>query len=281
MAAVIVVRESRVARSPRRLTSEWALALIVVAGLLFTPIAATGAQATLGEMRRQATRAELQAAVTAAETALNSAPDKKTRDRYLETITAYKQRLQNGDFLPGDRILLQFTSDSVLSDTFTVRADRKLQLPNLPDISLHGVLDSELEPFLTNELRKYYRQVDLAATVLLRISVLGAVGRQDFITVPVDQAITDVISGVGGFAGPPDLGKAVVRREGKTFIDSRGLQEAFAKGKTVGDLSMRDGDVVYIPPAPAAGTSRWQGIVGVLSVVSGLAFALRWALNRP
>lgn len=237
---------------------------------------ALSAQETLGDMRRQMTRAELESAAKAAETALASAPDDRTRQRYQATVNAYRERLENGDFLPGDRILIQAWSDSVISDTFVVRSDRVIQVANLPPISLRGVLDSELESHLTKELSRYYRRVELTADVLVRISLLGAVGRQDFVTVPVDQALTDVISGVGGFAGPPDLDKAVVRRNGETFIDGRGLQEAFARGKTVGDLSLRDGDVLYIPPAPAPGSSRWQAVLGAVGVVSGLI----WAIGR-
>jgi protein involved in polysaccharide export with SLBB domain len=255
---------------------SWLLVLALLAG----GAAAVPAQATLGDMRRQATRAELEAAARAAETAVASAPDEKTRQLYRETASIYRQRLQNGDFVPGDRILLQVVSDSVFSDTFTVRADRRLPLPNIPEISLHGVLDSELEDHLTKELSKYLKNVELTATVLLRLSVIGAVGRQDFMTVPVDLAITDVVTNAGGFAGVPDLGKAVVRRGTETVIDSRSLQEAFQRGKTVGDLSLRDGDVLYIPAIQQSGVPKWQQVAAAVGSLTGLYFLIRYGVRR-
>lgn len=255
---------------------SWFLALLLLAGVT----ASAAAQATLGDMRRQATRAELEAAARAAESAVATAPDEKTRQIYRETANTYRQRLQNGDFVPGDRILLQVVGDSVFSDTFTVRADRRLPLPNIPEVSLHGVLDSELEQHLTKELSKYLRNVELTATVLLRLSVIGAVGRQDFMTIPVDLAINDVITNAGGFAGTPDLGKAVVRRGDQTIIDSRGLQEAFQKGKTVGDLSLRDGDVLYIPAIQTGGVPRWQQIAATIGSLTGIYFIIRYGVRR-
>lgn len=263
-----------VAKSERRRTVQRA---IVVSMLVLNPfpLSSATAQASLGEMRRQATRTELEAAAQAAESAVLRAPDDKVRRVYQETATTYRQRLQYGDFIPGDRILIEVIGDSLLSDTFTVRSDRKLPLPNLPDVPLHGVLDSELESHLTKELSKYLRVVELSATVLLRISVLGAVGRQDFITVPVDQALTDVVSSAGGFAGGvPDFRKSTIRRGDKVFLDGRGVQEAFQKGKTVGDLSMRDGDVLYIPAATQGG-NRWQQVTLVLGGLGSIAWLVR------
>lgn len=266
-------RTAVVARRDRLRALLLALPALVACASVLAPASAL-AQATLGEMRRQATRQELEAAAKAAESAAVNAPDEKTRRIYRETATAYRLRLENGDFLPGDRILLDVLGDTLFSDTFTVRNDRKLLLPNLPEISLHGVLDSELEPFMTKELSRYLRSVELTATVLLRLSLLGAVGRQDFITVPVDMALPDVISAAGGFSGQPDLGKAAIRRGDRVHLDSRGLQEAFQKGKTVGDLSLRDGDVVFIPTSTQTGP-RWQVIAAGLGSVAGLFWIIR------
>lgn len=264
--------------SPRGLGSirSWFAALILVAGAA----GSMPAQGTLGEMRRQATREELEAAAKAAESAVTTAPDEKTRQLYRGTASTYRQRLQNGDFVPGDRILLQVVGDSVFSDTFTVRSDRRLPLPNIPEISLHGVLDSELEEHVTRELSKYLRNVELTATVLLRLSVIGAVAQQDFMTVPVDMAINDVVSSAGGFAGTPDFGKAVVRRGTETVIGSRSLQEAFQRGKTVGDLSLRDGDVLYIPAVIQSGVPRWQQVAGAVTALGGLFWLLRYGVGR-
>src|SRR6185503_1099673 len=167
--------------------------------------------------------------------------------------------------------------DSALSDTFTVRGDRMLPLPNIPPISLQGVLDSELETHLTKELLKYIKTVSLEATPLVRISLLGF-PQSNFYTVPVDQAITDVIKAAGGWGSTsavvPD--KAVVKRNGQVFLDAKATAAAVREGKTVGDMALRDGDELYLPEKTSS-SNRLQTAFGVVTAVTGLIWAIRYA----
>lgn len=231
----------------------------MVVGLL-VPLTPARGQASLGEMRRQATRAELEAMAAASETAANAAPDAKTRERHRANALAVRQRLTNGDFNPGDRILVQILGDTAMADTFTVRIDRKVQVPSLPEVSLHGVLDSELPGHFQSILSKYFRNVQVTTSVLLRVAVVGAVGRPGFYTAPVDQAIADFLTSAG-LTQVSDVPKIVVRRSGADVIDRNALQLALAQGKTLGDLSIRDGDQIYVPQLQPS-TNRWQTFLG-------------------
>jgi protein involved in polysaccharide export with SLBB domain len=191
---------------------------------------------------------------------------------------AIRMRLKNGDFVPGDRILVQLLGDSLSSDTFTVRGDRVLQLPNLPDISLAGVLDSELKDHLTKEVGKYVKKPELNATSLLRLAILGSIGRSGFITIPTDQAITDVLMATGGPGATANFSKTVVRRAGKVVVSSEEFQEAVRTNRTVGDMSLRDGDEIFVPDK-----KQTQSILQSIQLVSallGLYFILRWG-RRP
>src|SRR2546425_1957900 len=57
--------------------------------------------------------------------------------------TLVRARLTEGDFQPGDRILLLVEGEKELSDTFTVGPQRDILLPNTGTVSLQGVLRSE------------------------------------------------------------------------------------------------------------------------------------------
>jgi protein involved in polysaccharide export with SLBB domain len=237
------------------------------------------AQSSIGEMRRQATRSELETAAKAAEAASAEAPDAKTRQKYLSDAAALRQRLTNGDFVPGDRILLTVIGDSVLTDTFTVRGDRRLPLPNIDPISLHGVLDSELEPYLVKELSRYLREVSLTATPVVRLQVSGAFPQPNFYTVPVDFAITDVIGNAGGTGGTQAaFEKTVVRRAGDVFMDARTFADAVRQGKTVGDMSLRNGDEIYMPDR-ASSTFDWTRALQVMSALTGVYFLVRYGVR--
>ena len=88
-----------------------------------------------------------------------------------------RERLANGDFLPGDRIQLVVVGDTALSKTFSVRPDTTIELPNIDPISLHGVLRSELDGYLDQKLRKYLTDPDVQARSLIRLAVVGEVAR--------------------------------------------------------------------------------------------------------
>ncbi len=245
-------------------------ASVLPALLSFAVVSPANGQASLGEQRRQATRAELEQMAKAAEGAAQVAPDSKTRDRMFTDATAIRMRLKNGDFVPGDRILIQLLGDSTASDTFTVRGDRMLQLPNLPDISLSGVLDSELKDHLTKEVGKYIKKPELNATSLLRLAMLGSIGRAGFITIPTDQAITDVLMATGGPGPASDFNKTVVRRAGKEIVSAEEFQEAVRANRTVGDMSLRDGDEIFVPDKKQQ--QAWLQSLQLVSTLAGLYF---------
>ncbi|HEX6313297.1 MAG TPA: hypothetical protein VFZ73_00495 [Gemmatimonadaceae bacterium] len=231
-------------------------------------------------MRRQATREELERAAKAAESAALQAPSEKVRLKLQADAQAIRMRLTNGDFIPGDRILLLVLGDTALSDTFTVRGDRVLPLPNLPPIPLQGVLDSELEPYLTKELLKYIKEVTLEATPLVRLSLIGF-PQSNFYTVPVDQAITDVIAAAGGWGSASQVAhdKAVIRRNGEVFMDARATAEAVRQAKTVGDMGLRDGDEFYVPDR-ASSSFDWQKALGVVSALGSVFWLVRLGTRR-
>ena len=251
-------------------SGAWKIRLVCV--LLASSAAIAGGQ-SLGEVRRQATRAELERAAKMIETAAVSQQDSKQRAKLISDAQAIRVRLENGDFLPGDRILLLVQDDTALTDTFTVRGDQVLPLPNIPPITLHGVLDSELEPYLTKELLKYIKTVTLEATPLVRISLLGF-PQANFYTVPVDLAITDLISTAGGWGGATVPDKAIIRRNGDVLMDAKATADAVRLNKTVGDMALRDGDEFYVPDR-ASSTNRWQTVMGVLGAVGSLFWIVR------
>lgn len=222
--------------------------------------------------RQPVSRADLEAAATRAEASARTARDSRAREQAQQMAKRIRTRLRDGDFQPGHRILLAVYADSSLTDTFTVRADRNLLLPNLPPIPLVGLLDSELETFLQKELAKYLRNPTVRAQGLLRLSILGAVGQPGFYSFPMDFLVTDAIMEAGGPGTGAKMDRAEIRRGGSVVVDKGGMQEAFRLGLTLNDVGARPGDELVVPGEKAS--SRWQSIVAVVSVVTGLAWSV-------
>lgn len=183
--------------------------------------------------RVEATRQDLQALLT---------NGKLTGDE-RSTVEA---RLKDGDFQPGDRISLIVLGDTALSDTFTVRPGRMLQLPNIPEISLQGVLRSEFPAYVKGKLLQYLKDPQVTATPLVRLAVLGAVNRPGFYVMPATTLASDVVMAAGGPAAIADISKATVRRGSVPVIDSKQMRQAFADGVSIDQLNLHSGDEIVI-----------------------------------
>ena len=235
--------------------------------LVFSMVASAGAQDILGTQRRQASRAELEQAVSGAE-AVSATSDPKTREKLAIHVSALRQRLRNGDFVPGDRMALTVLGDSSLTNTFTVKQDQRLELPNIPEISLRGVLDSELTTHLSKELARYLKDPQVSAKGLIRLQVMGGIGRPGFMTVPNDQLVTDVIMAAGGPSQSGKFEDAIVKRGNKTLLEKSQFSEAVRTGRSVGDVSLRDGDEIFVPMSTNGNRlSTWMPIVSVLTTI--------------
>jgi len=194
----------------------------------------------------QATRAQLTSRAAALQSQLQSSSDSRDRAAKEAELSAVNRRLTDGDFQPGDRIALIIRSDSAVNDTVVVRKGQVIQLKNLPDISLHGVLHSELNAYLTKEFGKYYRNPEVLSTSLMQIAVLGEVAKPGFYSVPTDVTLSDAVMAAGGPTQASNLNNTEIRRNDKKVFDKKAVQQAFADGATIDQMNLHAGDAIVV-----------------------------------
>jgi len=188
-------------------------------------------------------------------------------------------RLRDGDFQEGDRIILSIDIPRVLSpdntsflplggiDTAVVRAGKVLQfvkVPRIPDLSLNGVLRSELADTVTAHLSKYVRNPTVRATPLLRLAVMGAVGKPGWYLTPSDAVLSDVIM-QAGVVEKSNLSSTVVRREGATIWSSDKVRTALADGRSLDRLNLRAGDEIVVD------SKRQWSVMNSVQIIAGIA----------
>ncbi len=218
------------------------------------------------------TREELQALLsTYQEAARSSAYSEELRARARYEADLIRARLENGDFQVGDRIVLTVETQSSLSDTFTVGPGTVLSLPMIGDIPLKGILRSELEPYLTQQIGRYVREPVVRARSLIRISVLGAVGQPGFYVVPSESLLTDVLMTAGGPGPSAALTKIRVERGNESIWAGDPLQQAIIEGRTLDQLSLKAGDRIVVPNESQG---SWLGTLQVVGTVAGIAWAV-------
>lgn len=205
--------------------------------------AAQGASPASSARREFESRAELEAQAASAES------QHRAGEAWL-----LRQRLQKGDFQDGDRIIIQVQGNVLagkspveLPETLTVRAGKLLELPRMADLPLEGVLRSELQQRLIDHLSQYVREPSVRATPLIRIAVLGYVGRPGYIYTAADEPLSDVLMKAGGPGADADIAHVVVRRGGDVIWNPQDTHTALADGLSLDRLHLRAGDEIYVP----------------------------------
>lgn len=225
----------RVIRS--RLVSPVFVLLCALAGSLHgqskNPATPVG---SITSSRQFDTRGQLEAQLRAADS------QRRTSEAWL-----LRSRLERGDFQEGDRIVVVLDGSTMVSDTLQVRTGKLLQFPRMGDVSLAGVLRSELTDTVRHHLAKYLTSPVVRATPLLPIAVLGSVTQPGYYYTPADVVLRDVIMKAGGPLGTADLNKVVVRRGGEVIWNPDDIRVALSDGLSLDGLHLRAGDEVFVP----------------------------------
>jgi protein involved in polysaccharide export with SLBB domain len=187
-----------------------------------------------------------------------------------------RARLVDGDFQPGDRILLSVEGEQQLADTFSVDDARVLRLPTIGEVSLKGVLRAELEDYLRTRLAVYIQNPIVRARPLIRIAVIGEINRPGFYLVPPTSQIEDVIMLAGGPTHDTKLGGLVVQRSDGEVMGKDVVRLAMTEGRSLDQLGMRSGDRLFLPKHHDLGrsTTMWIGIVSAVVTIPAAIYAL-------
>ncbi|MEQ1692030.1 MAG: SLBB domain-containing protein [Gemmatimonas sp.] len=227
---------------------------------------------------KRATRPELASRIASLEgqVAGGSVQGKK-KEVLVAEIADIRARLTNGDFKVGDRFYFTLTIDSVSSDTISVRDGLLVTVVNLPDASLKGVLQSELDDVLLTHVSRYVKNARLRTVMLTQISVIGSVGRPGYYWTTPDRPLGDVIMMAGGPAVDANLREVEIKRDNRVIMKAKASRQALSDGRTLEQVDVRSGDEIRVPGKRKL---NWQVIIQLLFVASSLFFAfirlLQW-----
>ena len=232
--------------------------LIALAALI-----ACGAPCSAQQIASPNERVALESRAARAESVARSDTESSgLRAERLAEASALRTRLREGDFHAGDRITLWVSGETAMSSTFTVRTGNILEIPTLPQISLRGVLRSELRDRLFQEISRYIKQPEIQVTTLVNVAVLGAVGKPGFYSVAPDAPVTEVLMAAGGPTANSDFGRSRIVREGADVVTASLVRHYFDANSTVDDIGLQSGDQLFIGEQP----HRWQSFTAVMGV---------------
>ncbi len=185
-----------------------------------------------------------------------------------------RDRLANGDFKLGDRVVLFVQGEPDQPDTISVEAGPLINLPLFGEISLAGVLRSEVGDRITEALTPFIRDPIVRAKGLMRLSVLGAVNQPGFYVVAADMLLTETLMAAGGPASDANLDELRIERGTELVIGGEELQEAMRQGLSLDQLNLQAGDQVVLPERGGGFYSNLGAILGIVSTVTYIIYRL-------
>jgi protein involved in polysaccharide export with SLBB domain len=230
-------------------------ARLLMAMALLLSAQTLAAQVPVDAQQALAQRADLQRTYDALTPQQRQTPD----GRLLET------RLSAGDFQPGDKIQVSVLGDTLLSGTFIIRSDTTVVAPGIDPISLHGVLRSELEAYLTTQLQRYVRNPVVTARSFVRVSVIAEVVRPGFYDLSPGSVASDVIVAAGGLTAAGDPQRTKISRNNVVLFPKDSVRVYFARGLTLDQIGVRSGDEFDV------GRRRQSNVIPLITIIVGLA----------
>lgn len=241
MKARVVSR--RRARGGRRLWQG-----VIGAALAAVVLAAPGSAQEERESILRTTRAALEAQLGRYESAAESpAYSEVLRARAAAGAARIRQRLEQGDFRPGDRVFVGVEGYPALTDTFVVTSERTVILPGAGELALAGVLRSELQATVAETVARTIRNPRVSTGSMIRLFVDGGVAAPGSYLVSSDAPLSDVLMLAGGHTRDGKLESARMERAGETLLRPDAFQSALRVGSTVDQLGLREGDRLVIP----------------------------------
>jgi len=234
----------------------------------------------VGEVRAQAvagplvSRDELTALANRADS-LAIRGDAADRTRNAMLAASIRQRLRDGDFQVGDRVVVTVVSDSIRKDTIAVRAGRFLELRDKIVVPVTGVLRSEVQSRVASEVLKYVKARQIEVTPLMRVGILGEVSHPGYFAFASDLPLTEAIMEAGGPTTGADLEKSTVRRGNQPFRTQEETRTAIAKGLTLDQFGLNAGDELVVGKRSGVSAGSIIGMVSALGGVLAVVVALR------
>ena len=236
-----------------------------------------------------ASRAELERRVVQLDAlAASTAYSERARARAAGEAAGIRRRLSEGDFRVGDRMLIVVAGTAIaegvteardLEDTVTVLSGARINLREVGEIALAGVLRSELQARVSAAVGEVLLNARATVRPFVRLSVYGEVFNPGYFTVPLETRLDALVMLAGGPTAVADPSSLRLLRGDTIVLDESEVRQAIAEGTVIADLGLREGDQLRLDRGrqPMDPQQRSQFLFFFLSpIISTLLFgALR------
>ncbi|MFQ5747063.1 MAG: polysaccharide biosynthesis/export family protein [Gemmatimonadota bacterium] len=244
---------------------------LLLPGTLSLLLVAPPVSAQVTGHQRFQSRAEVIAERDSLRRAVSTATDEEALIVIQDRLARVENRLQVGDFLPGDVLSLIVTGQTQWTGNFTIQTDQTLLLPDVDPIPLAGVLYSEAEAVIADHLTSILREPEVRLTPLLRVLVAGEVGNPGFYDLDGSTLLSDAIQAAGGPTSSAKLGEVELRREGHTY---RAAENLVFRGLTLTQLGVMAGDEIFVPAQGGGFLGGFRNVALIIGTLASFTFLI-------
>jgi polysaccharide biosynthesis/export protein len=181
------------------------------------------------------------------------APKKATTAPALPRLTGFADSYTLG---AGDRLRVDIFNVPEYSGEFTVLGDGAINLPVIGAIPVQGMTVQRASSLLTAYFSRYVKRPIVTISVLaprpVQFAIAGEVTRAGSYIIPFTAdnrkfpTITQAIQLAGGTTQTANLRQVQVRRAATGKIGFVNMFDVLQRGNTSQDITLRDGDTIYI-----------------------------------
>ena len=221
----------------------------------------------------------------------STAYSERARARSAQEAANIRRRLSEGDFRVGDRIYIEIEGSipegiegaaptlSDLQDTVTVFEGARINVRNIGEISLVGVLRSELQNRVNTAVNEVILNSRALTRPLVRVAVFGSVGRPGYYNIPLETRLDNLIMLAGGPTIDAATGNMRMVRGDTVVLDAAEVRSMITDGAVIGAMGLQEGDQLIVERG-AQRLDRQQTLqftfLFLSPIISGLIFrALR------
>ena len=156
---------------------------------------------------------------------------------------------------PGDEILIRAWGQIALDGKLVVDREGEVFLPKVGTLSVAGLKYEQLPQYFRAAIGRVFRNFDLTVSLgqlrSIQIFVVGRARRPGSYTVSSLCTLVNAIFASGGPSSSGSLRRIQLKRN-NSVVTEFDFYDLLLKGDKSKDVRLLPGDVIYIPPTPAA-----------------------------
>lgn len=201
------------------------------------------------------------------------------------TFAPFDGAQANQDYLIGTGDELQIRGWGMVDIDISVTVDRSgtIYIPRVGAIKVSGVRYGDLQGYLKKAVGKFFTNFELSASIAqthaLQIYVVGHAVRPGTYTLSAMSSLLNALFTSGGPDSSGSMRNIQLKRAGQT-VATFDVYDMLLKGDKSRDLTLRDGDVIFIPevgPLVALTGNVKQPAIFELKGAASLQDVLSWA----